>query len=203
MRKIELPSICLIISTESIPKKLEIALKSGIKWVQYREKVLTRKNILKYAHEVRELTYKYNSLLTINDFVDIAIAVEADGVHLGQDDLPIDAAKKIYSGIIGLSTHTLEEALEAQNMGVDYIGFGPLFPTNTKKDALSPRSFKELELVLNSIWIPTLLIGGIKEDNLKILVEKGCRNIAVSSGILEGNIAKNVDNFLKFFNHFS
>ncbi len=202
MKKTNLPSVCLIFSSAEIGEKLEIALKAGIRWVQFREKNLSRREILQHSYRIRDITLKYNSLLTINDYLDIAIAVEADGVHLGQDDLPIDVAKKIFLGIIGVSTHNLEEAIKAEEMGAHYIGYGPIFGTKTKKNALEPRGVEEFALIRQKIKIPVLAIGGIKKDSLVGLIEKNCQYVAVSSGILDGDIAKNVEAFLKSFTNY-
>lgn len=195
----EFPSICVIVSSKEVPEKLEILLKAGIRWIQYREKDLPRKEIIEKAFQVRDLTHRSRALLTINDYLDIAIAVEADGVHLGQDDIPLEVAKKIFSGIIGISTHNLQEAYEAQNGGASYIGFGPVFHTTTKKNALEPRGYDMISLICKKINIPVVAIGGIKKEKLTDLRALGCRYIAVSSGILEGNIIENVKAFLKIF----
>lgn len=200
MIKPELPSICLIISSKDVPEKLNIALKSGIKWVQYREKELPRKEIVKQAFQLREITYKYKALLIINDYLDIAIATESDGVHLGQKDLPLCAAKKIFSGIIGISTHNLQEAVEAQKGGADYVGFGPVFHTTTKKDALEPRGVNVLYWVGQKIKIPVVAIGGIRIENLKEIKKAKCKYIATASGILNGKIDENLKKFMQFFN---
>lgn len=199
---LELPPVCLIISSQEIPHKAEIALRSGIKWIQFREKYLSRKALLEKAYQIKELTTKYNAILTINDYVDIALITQAEGVHLGQDDLPFEAAKKIFSGIIGISTHNLKEAQEAEKMGADYIGFGPIFHTTTKKDAVEPRGIDMLSFICKKINIPVVAIGGIKVENLEQLKNSGCKSIAVASGILEGDIEKNIMFFLKFFNQF-
>lgn len=195
----EFPSICVIVSSKEVPEKLEILLKAGIRWIQYREKDLSRKEILEKAFQVRDITHQYRALLTINDYLDIAIAVKADGVHLGQDDIPLEVAKKIFSGIIGISTHNLQEACEAENGGASYIGFGPVFYTTTKKNALEPRGYDILSLICKKINIPVVAIGGIKKEKLADLKALGCRYIAVSSGILEGDIMKNAKIFLKVF----
>lgn len=199
MQRSNLPEICLIVSTQDIPEKVETALKAGIRWIQYREKSLTRREIFRNAKILRAMTKKYDCLLTVNDHLDIAISVSACGVHLGQDDFPAKEARRLFRGLIGLSTHSLEEALEAQNAQVDYIGFGPIFKTKTKKDALSPRSFEETSKVLEISKVPVLLIGGITSDSLFRLSEIGLTHVAVSSGILDGDVAKNVSDFLKFF----
>lgn len=197
--KADLPKICLIISSKEIPHKTEHALKSGIKWIQYREKDLSRKEILSYAFQIKNLTSKYGAILTINDYLDIALITEAEGVHLGQEDLPIEVAKKIFSGIIGISTHNLHEAFEAQNGGSDYIGFGPIFRTITKKNALEPIGCDMLSLLCAKIDIPILAIGGINIYNMEKIKETGCRHVAVSSGILEGDMDINLEKFLKVF----
>lgn len=194
-----LPPICLIISSNDVPIKAELALKSGIKWIQLREKDLPRKKILYSALKLRDLTNKYNSILTINDHLDIAIASEADGIHLGQDDLPIEVAKKFFSGIIGISTHNLEEALEAKKNSANYIGFGPIFKTLTKKDAIEPRGLTMLSFICKKIDIPVVAIGGIKKEHLKDLKAIGCKYVATASGILTGEVKSNVEDFLKIF----
>jgi thiamine-phosphate pyrophosphorylase len=199
MNEIKLPPICLIISSKEIPEKAEIALKSGIKWIQYREKDLPRKDILENAFRIKEIISKYDGILTINDHVDIAIVTESEGIHLGQDDLPIDATKKIFSGIIGISTHNLHEALEAKKGGANYIGFGPMFRTITKKNALAPRKSYMLSLVCKKIDIPVLAIGGINVYNINMIKETGCRYVAVSSGILRDDMKRNIEKFLKVF----
>ncbi len=199
MINLELPSICLIVSSKEISEKLEIAIKAGIKWIQYREKELPRKKVLEYAFHARKITKHYNTLLTINDYLDIAIAIKADGVHLGQDDLPIEVAKKFFSGIIGISTHNLEEALDAQKKGAHYIGYGPIFHTTTKKDALEPRGYDMLSLICKKIDIPVVAIGGIKKKHLKDLKAMGCKYVATASGILAGEVKSNVEDFLNIF----
>ncbi len=200
MKKAELPSICLIISSNDVPIKAERALKSGIKWIQLREKDLPRRDILYSALKLKELTDKYNSILTINDYLDIAIASEAQGIHLGQDDLPIDVAKKLFFGIIGISTHNLQEALKAEGKSADYIGFGPIFKTKTKKNALEPRGLSMLSLIQKKIKIPIVAIGGINFNNLEKIIKCGCKHIAVSSGILLGDIEKNIEKFMNILN---
>jgi thiamine-phosphate pyrophosphorylase len=199
MKEIKLPPICLIISSKEIPEKAEIALKTGIKWIQYREKDLPRKDILENAFRIKEIISKYDGILTINDHVDIAIVTESEGIHLGQDDLPIYAAKKIFSGIIGISTHNLQEADEAKKGCADYIGFGPMFRTITKKDALEPRECYMLSLVCKKMDIPVVAIGGINVYNINMIKETGCRYVAVSSGILQGDMKTNIEKFLKVF----
>lgn len=199
MKKVKLPPICLILSSKEFPEKAKLALSAGIKWIQFRDKEISRRETLYLSFKLRELTKKYNAILTINDYLDIAIAVEAEGVHLGQDDFPIKEAKKFFSGLIGLSTHSLDEALRAEKGEVDYIGFGPVFKTTTKKNALEPRGFSMLSLIRKNVKLPVVAIGGINLDNVEKIIESGCRNIAVSSGILSGDMVKNIEKFIKIF----
>lgn len=196
MIKVELPHICLILSTKEIPEIAERALKKGIKWIQLREKEKSRRETLYSAFKLKELTEKYKAILTINDYLDIAIAVNAEGLHLGQSDLPIEEAKRFFSGLIGISTHNLDEALEAEKKAANYIGFGPIFRTTTKKDALEPRGLSMLSFIQKKISIPVIAIGGINTHNIIEIIRCGCKNVALSSGILSGNMEENIEYFL-------
>ncbi|MDO8746836.1 MAG: thiamine phosphate synthase, partial [Thermodesulfovibrionales bacterium] len=122
-----------------------IVLSSGVQWIQYREKDKSRRDIYREALMLRELTDKFRASLIVNDYTDIAIAVNADGVHLGQKDLPLKEARKIFGEekIIGISTHSIEQAIEAEQGGASYIGFGPIFHTATK-DAGKPKGIAAL-----------------------------------------------------------
>lgn len=175
----------------------QIVLDSGIRWIQYRDKKNTRKLIYENALELKELSAEYNSTLIINDHTDIALASEANGVHLGQDDLPLKEARKITGQkfIIGISTHSFEQAIEAQNAGADYIGFGPIFHTKTK-DAGKPKGTTALKKIKKMLKIPVIAIGGINLENLSLVLDTGVDAIAVSSGILRGDIKTNIKKFL-------
>lgn len=192
--------ICFITPDGLIPDKLietvTSILNSGISWIQYRDKLATRKEIYYNALKLRELTLAFNAFLTINDFPDITLAVEADGVHLGQEDLPLKEARKIMGGkVIGVSTHNLDQALEAQRDGADYIGFGPVFHTNTK-EAGKPRGLALLKKVSVSVKIPVIAIGGINARNVSAVLEQGCYGVAVSAGLLGNDIKYTTRNFM-------
>lgn len=163
-----------------------------------REKQGSRKDLYREAMSMRELALTYKATLVINDYIDIALAVNAAGVHLGQDDMPIKEARKIMgrNKIIGISTHTLKEAVEAEISGADYIGFGPIFPTSTK-DVGSPKGLKELKRVRGQVKIPIVAIGGISPENVSSVLEAGADAVAVMSAILKGDISENVRKFLK------
>ena len=173
------------------------ALNAGIKIIQLREKNRSKKEIFNEALVLKALTTKQNSALIINDYIDIALAVNADGVHLGQEDMPVPEARRIMGRkkIIGVSTHSLRQAQKAENEGADYIGFGPIFHTGTK-DAGQPRGLKALQKVKEHINIPIVAIGGIKSGNIKDVLMSGADAAAIASGILSGNIRRNILNYL-------
>ena len=197
----KLGNICFIIDSDSIDNALFPALEAGINWIQYREKKRTRKEIFYNALKIREITKRFNACFIINDYTDIALAVDADGVHLGQDDLPIKLARELIGNkIIGISTHNIEEAKIAEKNGADYIGFGSIFPTTTKDDAVI-QGIKPLIEVKKAVKIPIIAIGGITADNAKAIFEMGCYGIAVSSGILKGDIRYNVKRLLSIIDN--
>ncbi len=178
---------------------IDVVLRAGVKCIQYREKYLSRREIYANAVTLRELTRLFDATLIINDHADIALAVEADGVHLGQDDLPLKEARKIMgSRIIGISTHNLDQAKEAELGGADYIGFGPVFHTTTK-DAGTPKGIDIIRLVKEHVSIPVVAIGGISLDNVSSVIDAGADAIALATAICKGDIAANTENFIRFF----
>ncbi len=172
-------------------------LDAGAKWIQYREKDKSRREIYEEALILRKLTGKFSAVFIVNDYADIALAVDADGVHLGQDDLPIKEARKILGEkIIGMSTHNADEAILAEREGADYIGFGPIFQTKTK-DAGAPKNPAAISEIKKKVKIPVVAIGGITLENLISVVDAGADAVAVASGILCGNVFDNAKNFIK------
>jgi thiamine-phosphate pyrophosphorylase len=172
-------------------------LRAGLKWVQYRDKEKSRREIYEEAIRLRKLTKDFNAVLIVNDYADIALAVDADGVHLGQDDLPVREAREIMwrDKIIGISTHSLEQAIDAEKEGADYIGFGPVFHTVTK-DAGRPKGTDLLQEIKRHVQIPVIAIGGINLENIKLVLDTGVDAVAVASAILKGNILKNTRRFM-------
>jgi thiamine-phosphate pyrophosphorylase len=156
------------------------ACEGGAKVVQYRDKTSTKQEMLKIADEIRKITKEYNSLFIVNDFIDIALMSGADGVHLGQDDVPLFRARKITPDdfIIGISTHSLEQAIDEEKAGADYIGIGPVFGTPTKEE-YNPIGLSCVREVLRSVSIPVVAIGGIDIGTIKELVEIGVQNVAM------------------------
>jgi len=163
---------------------VEAALMGGADVVQLRDKRATKKELYQKAVELRQLTARYGKLFIVNDHPDIALAVDADGVHLGQDDLPLAAARRIMGNrIIGISTHSLEQARRAEAEGADYIGVGPVFATQTKENA-TPVTVELVRQVAGTIRIPFVAIGGIKLHNVDQLLEAGARRICAVSEIV-------------------
>ena len=161
-------------------------ISSGVKIIQYREK--DKKPLYKYEEcvEIRKLTKDSDVTFIVNDDIDIAILVKADGVHIGQEDLPIEKVRELVgnSMIIGLSTHSSLEAKDAVERGADYIGVGPIFKTQTKVDVVDPVGFDYLDYVVENINIPFVAIGGIKEHNLKEVVDHGAKCVCLVSEIV-------------------
>jgi thiamine-phosphate pyrophosphorylase len=197
-----LGGVCFITDRKSsnLPYEAMVykVLQGGVKWVQYREKERSRREIFEDAERLRKLTKNYNATLIVNDYVDIAICVDADGVHLGHDDLPMSEARKIVgrNKIIGVSTHSLEQAVEAERGGADYIGFGPVLHTMTK-DAGSPKGIDMLREVKNQVTIPVVAIGGINLSNIRSVLITGVDAVAVASAILKGDAEQNAKLFIE------
>jgi len=178
MHKMEIfkkASIYLVTSTElsAVPtlELIEIFLKSGGRLFQLREKTFSKEQLIEIGLRAKELADTYDAVFIVNDHVDVALAVGADGVHLGQEDMSVHEARQLLgpNRIIGVSTHNVEEAVLAQEQGVDYINIGPIFPTQTKEHLLALGT-TGVENILSSVKIPFTFMGGIKEDNIKSLL---------------------------------
>jgi thiamine-phosphate pyrophosphorylase len=156
-----------------------------VRLFQYRNKNGTRRAIYEDALRLATLMKRSGAVFFVNDHADIARSVDADGVHLGQDDLPIEYARKLLGSdkCIGVSTHGVEEARAAGNAGADYIGFGPLFVTTTK-DAGPPRGIENLRRVRQEVSLPILAIGGIDRHNVASVLRAGADGVAVVSAVL-------------------
>jgi thiamine-phosphate pyrophosphorylase len=160
-------------------------IEAGIKVIQYREKDKDMKLKYQDCKIIRALTKEAGITFIVNDDIDLAMMVEADGVHIGQDDFPIEAVRKLVGDqmIIGISTHSPEQAQAAVKSGADYIGVGPIFKTSTKKNVCQPVGLEYLEYVVNNISIPFVAIGGIKESNVKEVVKCGAQCVAMVTEI--------------------
>lgn len=164
---------------------MEEAILGGVDMIQLRDKKSPKRVILHKAAELRELTRKYNVTFIVNDYIGVALAVGADGIHLGQGDLPLSEARKIVGDmIIGISTHSIEEARLAEQGGADYIGVGPVFATKSKEDVVSPVTTSYVREVAREIRIPFVAIGGIKLHNVDQVLEAGASRICAISEIV-------------------
>jgi len=156
-------------------------LAGGARVVQLRMKNRTVREILATAEALRRLTADANAMLVINDRIDVALAVAADAVHLGDDDLPVAAARAIAGTrlLIGRSTHSLDDARAASAAGVDYIGFGPLFATTTKIVTAAPQGLERLRTIRDAVTVPIVAIGGITEDRVRDVLQAGADAVAM------------------------
>ena len=188
--------------TERFLKTIEEGIKGGVSVVQIREKTADTLDFYNLALQVKEITTRYNVPLIINDRVDVALAIDADGVHVGQSDMPCDVTRKLVGPdkIVGVSAATIEEAQKAEKDGADYIGTGAVFPTATKDDA--PKiTKKDLKDVVDSINIPVVAIGGINKENAGELNDTGIAGLSVVSAIMSAdNPKKASEELLNIFN---
>lgn len=186
-----------LINGHSLLDAVEESLLGGVRLVQLREKDTSTRDFLNLAIDLKALCQKYNAKLLINDRVDIALAVDADGVHLGQTDMPADIARKLLGEdkIIGVSTQTIAMAKEAELMGADYIGVGAVFSTNTKKVThdMNPQILKSIS---ESVNIPVVAIGGINRSTIEFLNEINVDGYAIVTGILMAEDKKSETEFL-------
>jgi thiamine-phosphate pyrophosphorylase len=187
---------------EKFLKTIEEAIKGGVNVVQIREKTADTLDFYNLALKVKEITTKYNVPLIINDRVDIALAIDADGVHVGQSDMPCDVTRRLIGEdkILGVSAATVDEAKKAEKDGADYIGTGAVFPTATKDDAPSVTK-AELKEVVESVNIPVVAIGGINLENASQLNDTGIAGLSVVSAIMSSdNPKESSQKLLNIFN---
>ena len=165
---------------------LEAVIRGGAGIIQLREKDYSGRNLYHLALAFREITRKAGVLLFINDHLDVAMAVEADGVHLGQDDLPVAVARKLAPELlIGASTHSVDEALQAQDDGADTINIGPIFPTKTKTGLHHYLGPDAISAISAKIRVPFTVMGGINETNLDQVLAAGARRVAMVTAITQ------------------
>ena len=174
-----------IVNRQELYKRVEQAILGGCTMVQLREKDISSLDFYRQALELKQITEKYRVPLIINDRVDIALAVKAAGVHIGQNDIPVSVARDIIGRnmLLGVSVTSLNEAEQAAKDGASYLGVGAIFPTKTKKDAiLVPMG--ELKKIRQTIKLPIVVIGGIIKENAKIFSTMGIDGLAVISAII-------------------
>jgi thiamine-phosphate diphosphorylase len=193
MSSLVLPPLYAILDPEQTQGRaaadaLRQLLAGGAAILQLRVKNMTPRDFLELARFARAETRVQGCKLIINDRVDVALACDADGVHLGQDDLPLAAGRKLVGQkIVGISTHDIEQAQEAERNGADYIGFGPMFSTQTKTTGFTARGFDSLRQIRAGVKIPIVAIGGINEQNVTQVLQAGADSAAIISDILSAD----------------
>jgi len=185
-------------SEEEFLRRTEAALQGGVTFLQIREKDKTTREYLSLAQKVHELTRKYNVPLIIDDRLDIALAIDAEGVHLGQSDIPIDVARKILGSdkIIGATAKTVPQALKAYEQGADYLGVGAIYPTTTKVKTVLTSTDTLLD-ICKAVPIPANAIGGLTKDNIDVLAGIPIAGICVVSAIMKADDPKKAAKELK------
>ncbi|RLF35758.1 MAG: thiamine phosphate synthase [Thermoplasmata archaeon] len=164
------------------------AVDAGCKIVQYREKNKSTRDMIKEAEQLKKLC-KDRAFFLVDDRVDVALAVDADGVHLGQNDMPVEIARRLLGDekIIGLTVHNVEEAVEAEKLGVDYVGLAPVFKTDTKEDSGEPCGVEMLKKIRDIVSVPIVAVGGINKDNVQDVISAGADGVVAVSSVLQSD----------------
>ena len=190
---VKLPPLYAILDPEQTrgrpaQRALAALVEAGVSILQLRVKSLPPVDFLELAKQARAVTRAHGCQLIVNDRVDIALACDADGVHLGQDDLPLSAGRKLMGQkIIGISTHDLDQARAAERAGADYIGFGPMFGTRTKATGYEARGPEMLQQIRGAVTLPIVAIGGITEANVQEVWQAGADSVAIIGDVLHDN----------------
>lgn len=200
-------SLCIITDT-SVQKKYShielcrMAIKGGADMIQFRDKNLSTSELADTAIEMKKICSKAGVTFIINDRVDVAMLSNADGVHLGKEDIPIREARKLLgkNKIIGGTAHNLREAIKAEKDGADYIGFGHVYQTGSKKKFTKPKGVNYLKKILNQINIPVIAIGGLGLSNIKEVLSTGVNGVAVIGSVVKSkNPTDTVRKLKKYF----
>jgi thiamine-phosphate pyrophosphorylase len=164
----------------------QAAIEGGASIIQFREKEMTTRELVETARSLKELTSQKGVPFIVNDRLDVALAVEADGVHVGQEDMPADMARQLIGPhkILGVSASTVEEALQAEKDGADYVSASPVFTTPTKPDTPPPTGLEGLRAIVEAVNLPVIAIGGINEKNAAEVMEAGAQGVAVISAVV-------------------
>jgi thiamine-phosphate pyrophosphorylase len=172
-------------TTLPLPKAIRLALNGGVRAIQLREKDLPVRQLLALSQEIGTITKEFGAGLFINDRVDVAVAVDADGVHLGHQSMPVDAVRRIVGAkmLIGVSTHNLGEAKQAEDNGADFVTFGPVYRTLSKMQYSAPVGIEALKTVKKQVRIPVFGLGGIRRDTISQVLQAGADGIAMISAI--------------------
>lgn len=173
-------------SLESFLEKVETACRSGVTIVQLREKNLTTNQYYQLAKQVKEITDAYQVPLIIDDRLDVCLAVDAAGLHIGDDELPVSVARQVLGPekILGVTAKTVKRALEAEEGGADYLGTGAIFPTTTKENA-PITLISTLKTICQRVAIPVVAIGGLTSENIEQLIDTGIAGVAVVRDLMQ------------------
>lgn len=186
------------LTKKSVIEDVNSAIKAGVKIIQYREKNASAKQMVEEASEIKKLCKKNNILFLVNDRVDVALAVDSDGVHLSkEEDMPYKTARGLLgqSKIIGLSAHSIKDALKNEKIGADYTSIGPIYHTTTKKNGHKPIGLGPIRQLKDKLKIPFVAIGGINELNIDAVLNSGAKNIAIISAIVAKGSAEKAARF--------
>lgn len=192
------------LSRAGVINDVKSALAAGAKVVQYRNKASSIKRMYEEALKLKALCK--GAIFLVNDRVDIALAINADGVHIGKDDLPYSVVRRLLgkNKIIGITVHSLKEAKEAQELGADYIGVSPIFATKTKTDSGNPSGINLIKIISKYVSIPLIAIGGINLLNAKDVIQAGADGLcALSAVVTKPDVKKEIEKFQELFHHYN
>jgi len=187
------------LSKHGIFSDVEDALRAGCKIVQYREKNKSTKDLIDEAKKLKKIC-DGKAVFLVDDRFDVALAVDADGIHIGQEDIHFETARMLLGKdkVIGLTVHNLDEAIEAEKLGVDYIGLAPIFKTGTKEDARDPIGTEMIEIVRKNVSLTIVAIGGITKENIKDVMEAGADSVVSIYAVLNSNdVYSEVSEFIR------
>ena len=191
------------LTKKTVIDDVKAAIKGGVRVIQYREKNASARQMVEEAKEIKKICKKNGVIFIVNDRVEVALAVDADGVHISEEDMPYKYARKLLgkNKIIGLSAHSVKQALQNQKHGADYTSIGPIYFTTTKKPAKAPIGLEPIKQLKNKLNIPFVAIGGIKETSIKDVLQAGAKNIAIISGIVaKDNVEQTVKKLINVIN---
>ena len=187
------------LTKNGIISDVENALRAGCRIVQYREKNKSTNEMIKEALQLKKICFGKATFL-INDRIDVALAVDPDGVHIGQEDMDFKIVRKLFGKdkIIGLTVHNIKEAVEAERIGLDYIGLAPIFETDTKENAQNPIGVEIIKKIRKKVNLPIVAVGGIDKENVKDVIRAGADSVVSIKAVLNSNDTYNeIKDFIK------
>ncbi len=188
-----------ILTKAGIISDVENALRAGCKIVQYREKNKCTRDMVKEAKRLKQICEGKATFL-LNDRIDVCLAIDADGVHIGQEDMDFHMVKKLVGKdkIIGLTVHSLEEAFEAESLGLEYIGLAPIFETDTKENTQTPCGVEMIKKIRNKVNLPIVAVGGIDKENVKDVILAGADSaVSIKSVLISDDVYSEIKDFIR------